>query len=72
MRQQYVQMRAISAFGSAWLNGRGQRWLVRKITDHVLFSEHPGPWMLLEQAHFQRWVNLNSDRHFRIRWSGWQ
>jgi len=72
MQKRHVKIHPISAFGTAWLQGRDRRWLVHTITDHVLFSKHPGPWILLEQDHFQRWISLSNDPHFRVSWSGWQ
>jgi len=67
-----VTIRAISGFGRAWLSNHGRRGLIRMITDHVRFSDHPGPWLLIEQNHFERWINLSADHHFRVNWSGWQ
>ncbi|MDQ6996279.1 MAG: hypothetical protein Q9M82_02320 [Mariprofundus sp.] len=72
MKDQLVTLSATSDFGKDWIKSMGQLWQVRKITDHVLFSNHPGPWMLLEQNHFERWINLNADRHFLIHWSAWR
>lgn len=71
MMQQSVQLTGISSFGNDWANRMGNPWIVRKITDHVLFSAQPGPWMLVERDHFQRWVNLSTDRNFLISWVGW-
>jgi len=69
--QQSVRLSGISGFGKKYLMQKGDMWSVRKITDQVLFSTHPGPWMLLERDHFQRWVNLSSDQNFLISWGGW-
>lgn len=66
-----VKLNGISDFGRLWSNRMGNPWNVCKITDHVLFSSDPGPWMLLERDHFQRWVNMKSDRNFLVRWGGW-
>ena len=69
---QQVELTATSSFAKHWIAARENTWQVLKITDHVLFSSHPGPWMLLEQNHFQRWVNLSADQHFHVHWAGWQ
>ncbi len=71
MKQQAVALTGISNFGARSVSKMGNPWCVQKITDHVLFSTHPGPWMLLERGHFQRWVNLSKDQNFSIRWQGW-
>ena len=71
MHQQSVKITGISLFGKEWIMRMGNLWSVRKITDHVLFSTQPGPWMLLERDHFQRWINLSSDQNFLIKWAGW-
>jgi len=71
MQQQSVKLTGISNFGRRSVLKSGNPWCVQKITDQVLFSPHPGPWMLLERDHFQRWVNLSSDKNFLIRWAGW-
>jgi len=71
MQQQSVKISGTSRFGKEWIMKMGNPWSVRKITDHVLFSAQPGPWMLLERNHFQRWINLSADQNFLIRWAGW-
>jgi len=71
MMQQSVQLTGISSFGSDWAERMGNPWTVRKITDQVRFSALPGPWMLVERDHFQRWVNLSADQNFLIKWAGW-
>jgi hypothetical protein len=70
-QQSLVQLNGISHFGQQWITRMGANWRVLKITDHVLFSKQPGPWMLLERNHFQRWVSLSSDQHFQAHWAGW-
>ncbi len=70
MHQQSVKITGASLFGREWITKMGNPWSVRKITDHVLFSTQPGPWMLLERNHFQRWVNLTSDQNFLIKEAG--
>ncbi|GAV19252.1 hypothetical protein MMIC_P0185 [Mariprofundus micogutta] len=72
MQQQSVQLTALSDFGINMINNMGNPWYVQKITAHVLFSNHPGPWMLLERDHFHRWVNLSADQNFSVRWKGWK
>ncbi len=72
MVRQTVQLIGTSPFGRGWIHKMGKLWCVNKITDHVLFSDHPGPWMLVELNHFQRWVNLNADQNFLIQWAGWK
>jgi len=72
MLQQTVKLTGISDFGKACIHKTGKLWSVNNITAHVLFSKHPGPWMLLERNHFQRWVNLSSDQNFLIQWAGWK
>jgi len=72
MKHQQVQLTARSSFGRQWLQSMGDHWHVCQITDHVLFSSRPGPWMLLEHNHFQRWISLSCDQHFQAHWAGWQ
>jgi len=71
MQQYTVKLIGTSRFGKKWVRKMGKLWVVNKITAHVLFSKNPGPWMLLERDHFQRWINLSSDQHFLIHASGW-
>jgi len=66
-----VQLSGVSLFGKEWIERMGDSWHILKITDDVLFSKQPGPWMLLERNHFQRWVNLSADQNFSIKWAGW-
>ena len=67
--QQSVRLSGTSDFGRDWVCSKGAIWSVKKITDHVLFSTNPGPWLLLEHNHIQRWINLSNDRHFLISWT---
>ncbi|ATX82409.1 hypothetical protein Ga0123462_1550 [Mariprofundus ferrinatatus] len=69
MQQQIVKVTGISNFGRRWSNKMGNPWNVRRVADHVLFSTRPGPWILIERNHFQRWVNLHADQNFLIKWS---
>ena len=71
MRYHAIELTGLSSFGESTIIRMGNPWCVQKITDHLLFSTHPGPWMLIEREHFQRWVNLSADANFSIRWKGW-
>lgn len=68
MSQRMVKITGITDYGDRWIRKMGNPWLIRTFTDQVRFSEDPGPWMLLEREHFQRWVNLNGDRNFHVSW----
>jgi len=72
MLQQSVRLSGLSEFGTAWSQRMGNPWLIRKITDSVLFSTLPGPWILVERNHYQRWINLSADPNFMIKWAGWR
>ncbi|RLL53550.1 hypothetical protein D8Y20_05105 [Mariprofundus sp. EBB-1] len=72
MQQSTIKLTGRSPFGRDFIRKMGNHWIVNSITAHVLFSQHPGPWMLLEHDHFQRWVNLSADQHFLVRWDGWK
>ncbi len=72
MQQSTVKLTGRSPFGRNFIRKMGQSWIVNSITAHVLFSKPPGPLMLLEHDHFQRWVNLSADQHFLVQWTGWK
>lgn len=73
MRDCIVDISAISDFGRRQVADMGNPWRICMIADRVPFSKRPGPWMLLERNHFQRWVNVPGDCNFQVghfRWLG--
>lgn len=49
---------------------RGEIWEVLRVTDKVLFSAEPGPWLLLQSTDAKKslqWVHSTADQDFDLK-----
>lgn len=64
-----VTLEGVSKKGKERIKQWGEKgWVVAKITDRVIFSSEPGPWLFVENGNDRasRWIHERRDGDFRI------